>query len=95
MPMKMPRVIDCSVTDCAYNSNSMCHAMAITVGSSTPLCDTFFKKERKGGAMDVIGGVGACKVESCKFNDSFECTADGIHVARHADKAECDTFSPR
>jgi hypothetical protein len=95
MPAKMPRIIDCQVTDCAYNSDKMCHAMAITVGDASPFCDTFLKKEQKGGALDVIGGVGACKVERCKFNDSLECSADGIHVGRHADSAQCDTFSPR
>jgi hypothetical protein len=95
MAMEMPIIIDCDVSECAYNSENICHAMAITVGDSAPLCDTFLRKDQKGGAMDVIGGVGACKVDSCKFNQSLECSADGIHVGRHADQARCDTFSPR
>jgi hypothetical protein len=94
--MNLPRIIDCSMSDCTYNTNNMCHALAITGGAAAPMCDTFLKLVgKKGGVMGSVGGVGACKVESCKFNNSFECIADGIHVGRHADHAECDTFAPR
>jgi hypothetical protein len=34
-------------------------------------------------------------VANCKFNDSLECVAEGIHVGRHADHPECDTFASR
>jgi hypothetical protein len=93
--MKMPRIIDCSMTDCAYNTDKMCHALAITVGAAAPLCDTFLKIGQKGGVKDATGSVGACKVANCKFNDSLSCVAEGIHVGRHADHPECDTFAPR
>ena len=93
--MKMPRILDCSMSDCAYNTDNMCHALAITVGASAPMCDTFLKLGKKGGIKDATGSVGACKVENCRFNDALECAADGIHVGRHSDHPECDTFAPR
>jgi hypothetical protein len=69
--------------------------MAITVGDISPICDTFMKGERKGGVMDMSGSVGACKTEKCKFNESLECSALDIHVSRHTDHAECNTFQAR
>jgi len=95
MPFKMPQIINCIVTECAYNSNNMCRAMAITVGSACAACDTFTKQSQKAGIPDATGSVGACKISSCKYNDALECTANGIHVGRHEDHAECNTFSPR
>jgi hypothetical protein len=93
MPMKMPKILDCTMSECSYNKDDQCHA--ITVGAASPLCDTFAAFAKKGGALDMTGSVGACKVDRCKFNDSLECAADGIHVGRHVDHPECDTFSQR
>lgn len=95
MEMKMPRIIDCSMMDCAYNTDNMCHAIAITVGSATPMCDTYMQRKEKGGAMDMTGSVGACRLENCTFNESLECTADGIRVGMHTDHPECETFNAR
>ena len=95
MAMKMPMILDCKMTDCAYNEKQKCHALAITVGGPAPLCDTFLKRTQKGGVADVTGSVGACKVDNCKFNQSLECAADGIHVDNRGGHAECNTFSPR
>lgn len=69
--------------------------MAITIGSASPICDTFLRRAKKGGVQDMNGSVGACKIDSCKFNESLECMADGIHIGMHADHAECDTFAAR
>jgi hypothetical protein len=94
--MEMPKVLDCLMLDCAYNMTRQCHAMAITVGGGMcPLCDTVIKAEKKGGVADMTGSVGACKVEDCKFNESLECSAGGIHVALHEQHAECGTFKKR
>ncbi len=97
MPMNMPKVLDCNMTDCSYNKDKICHALAITVGDAAcPACDTYAKMMKKGGAMDTTGSVGACKVENCKLNQSLECTAmNGIHVAQHSGHPDCSTFSPR
>lgn len=96
MAKSMSKVMDCAVTDCSYNRNKECHAMAITVGAGKhPMCDTLFKSSQKGGIMDMMGSVGACKEEDCKYNQALECSASGIHVAIHADHADCSTFAAR
>jgi hypothetical protein len=75
MAIQAPKVLDCEVTDCSYNQNKACHALAITVGDSTcPMCDTYFKSSEKGGAMEITGSVGACKENDCKHNKSLECS---------------------
>lgn len=95
MAMSMPRIIDCNMSNCSYNDNMECHAMAITIGKSDHMCDTFMEGERKGGVKDMRGRVGACKNEMCKFNESLECASMEIHVGQHTDHAECDTFQGR
>lgn len=96
MEIQASKVLDCSVTECSYNMNKTCHALAITVGDSTcAMCDTYFKSPEKGGAMEMTGSVGACKENDCKFNKSLECAAPGIHVASHMGHADCATYSPR
>lgn len=96
MATGMPKILDCVMMDCSYNKNKECHAMAITVGTEGhPMCDTFIKLPQKGGVMDMMGGVGACREAGCKFNQSLECSASGIHVGRHADHADCSTFVSR
>ncbi len=96
MPMKMPNILDCSVQECSYNTNKACHAMAITVGDTNcAMCDTYFKSSSKGGAQDINGSVGACKENDCKFNNSLECQAPGIHVSSHMGHADCSTFNRR
>jgi hypothetical protein len=93
--MKMPMINECSMMDCAYNTEKKCHALAITVGGPEPLCDTYMKTARKGGDMDSIAGVGACKVSTCVYNFSLECSSENIRVGSHGDHAQCDTFRER
>ncbi|HAJ57297.1 MAG TPA: DUF1540 domain-containing protein [Candidatus Omnitrophica bacterium] len=96
MSIQMPSILDCNASNCAYNRDEKCHAIAITVGGGAcPLCDTSWMSPKKGGMPDVSGGVGACKVESCQFNRSLECGAEGIHIKLHASHADCGTFKKR
>jgi len=94
MGMEMPKVLKCSVSDCAYNAKKACHAMAITVGEpqGDPACDTFFTSDRHGGVMDMTAGVGACKTSDCKFNEDFECMASNIKVGMKKGQPDCLTF---
>ncbi|AXE27086.1 DUF1540 domain-containing protein [Streptomyces globosus] len=93
--MDMPVVNQCSVEDCAYNRDSACHALAITVGDTrTPHCDTFFTSSRKGGDPATTGRVGACKVSACRHNNNFECNAPGISVGYVQSEVDCLTFAP-
>jgi Domain of Unknown Function (DUF1540) len=95
--MHMPKIDSCEVSDCSYNKKKQCHALAITVGGPEACapCDTYMHAARKGGDADSIGGVGACKVDSCSFNSSFECSASGIKVELHQGHADCATFKHR
>lgn len=88
--MKMTKIDGCEVTECAYNRNQQCHAMAITVGDSKhPQCDTFCLGSIKGGDPSVTGSVGACKMSSCRHNKSLECSAATVHIAHKGEEADC------
>lgn len=93
--MQMPKITNCNANECAYNKDNMCHAIGITIGGPEPACDTFWNNNKKGGAMDMMGGVGACKVENCAFNQAFECSAKGIAVRTHTTHADCATFKQK
>ena len=97
MQADIPKILDCDMADCSYNKSKQCHAIAITVGdTSCPLCDTYAQSAKKGGDMNLTGCVGACKTDSCKFNQSLECKAtNGIRVKQHSDHPDCSTFSSR
>lgn len=89
----MPEVSRCAATECAYNTDSACHARAITIGDGNhPDCDTYFnnnghtKRER-------IAGVGACKVTGCTHNQDFECSADKIELGYSGDSVNCLTYA--
>lgn len=94
--MTMPKVSRCRVTDCCYNISEACHALAITVGGDGdhPACDTYCNYRTKGGDESTTASVGACKVSSCEYNQSLECTATGITVGPAQDAADCLTFEP-
>jgi len=92
--MKMAKVDSCKVSECCYNEKSICHALAITVGGNGehPECDTYCTKPTKGGDRAATAGVGACKVDSCKYNESFECSAAQVMIGQAQDAADCLTF---
>ena len=92
--MEMPQVSKCSASDCAYNTDMNCHALAITIGDTAdPHCDTFFSGSAKGGSPNDIGRVGACKVSVCKHNEHLECQASSIEVGKRDGGVYCMTFS--
>lgn len=91
--LEMPVVKECMVNDCAYNTNSCCHARAITIGDAVqPGCDTFMKGSRHAKSVNQIAGIGACKTAGCKFNNDLECMAESIQVGMVKNKANCMTF---
>ena len=92
----MPKILACTVTECAFNADAACHALAITVGDGgCPLCDTAIRSSERAGYVEARAGVGACKVWECKYNYALECTAPGIAVEKHREHAECGTFTER
>ncbi|MBQ0988039.1 DUF1540 domain-containing protein [Streptomyces sp. F63] len=93
--MDMPIVNDCAATSCAYNRESACHALAITVGDPGHAhCDTFVDSGARGGDMAATGRVGACKMSDCRHNDQLECRAPGITVGFQQHAADCLTYAP-
>lgn len=92
--MEMPKVLACSMNECAFNREKQCHALAINVGGSHPACDTFTNSSSRAGIPETTAGIGACKVGSCKFNTALECSAPGITVGHHEKHADCKTYVP-
>lgn len=94
--MDVPKITWCDATNCAYNHDGHCHAIAITIGDKLqPQCDTFLDSPIKGGDSSATGTVGACKVSICKYNEMYECHAPQIHLERHQKHVDCATFSPK
>lgn len=94
--IEMPLVSECMVTQCAYNVSNNCHARAITVGDSMhPGCDTFLPESQHIKDSKRIAGIGACKANSCKFNEDFECMAESIRVGTVRNEANCITYAMR
>ncbi|QKX17534.1 DUF1540 domain-containing protein [Microbulbifer sp. YPW1] len=89
----MPEVSRCAATECAYNTDSACHARAITIGDGEdPDCDTFFSNHEH-TKRERVAGVGACKVTGCNHNQDFECSADQIELGYSGDSVNCLTYA--
>lgn len=97
IPIEMPIVSECSVTECTYNMNVSCHARAITVGSNVhPDCDTYFSSSSSHTkAVERTAGVGACKMSDCNYNDDYECIAEEIRVGYKMERVNCLTYAHR
>jgi len=90
--IKMPEVMQCQATQCAYNMDAKCHARAITVGDmNQQLCDTMFMTNMHTKRKETAG-VGACRSANCKHNEDLECQAGGIDVTLSGGQAKCGTF---
>ncbi|MDT8452575.1 MAG: DUF1540 domain-containing protein [Gammaproteobacteria bacterium] len=90
----VPIVSECSIADCAYNTENMCHAKAITIGDSgCPCCDTMDRGSQHVRAKNIQAGVGACKSTNCSFNSDMECAADSIIIGMNQGNISCMTFS--
>jgi hypothetical protein len=96
MTIEMSTISVCAATACAYNVEQACHARAITIGEGVhPSCDTYVEAGRHVEAHSTPAGVGACKVDICRFNRDFECEAAAIEVDCHSLHADCVTFERR
>lgn len=98
--IEMPAVNVCSVGECAYNTDTACHARAITVGSLVhPECDTYFSlthpSQVHSKATQRQAGVGACKMFNCEHNEDYECIAEQINIGHDADMISCLTYRHR
>ena len=94
--MEMSKVMECEISECAYNMDNRCHTLAITIGDSmSPQCDTFCQSSAKGGNASCNAGVGACKVSGCINNFNLECSASGVTIGYKDQEADCLTFQIR
>ena len=94
--MQMPKITECQVKQCAYNNNSQCHALAVTVGGGLDhVCDTFFEYSGQGGDPNTTGSVGACRCTNCSNNQSLECQASEISVGWKGTDPNCLAFRPK
>jgi hypothetical protein len=98
--IEMPVVSQCSISQCAYNTDNCCHARAITVGDGAhPGCDTYLclsdATAPHSNAKKRMAGVGACKVTACRYNEDYECMAEEIHVGQTGTDVNCLTFAHR
>ena len=92
--MQRVKVIGCDATECAFNQEGKCHALAITVGGGTDhRCDTYWPASEKGGLPQVVCNVGARKVPNCKYNDHLMCSASGITVGHEGDLVDCLSYT--
>ncbi len=92
---KMPLIVSCTGSECAYNRNLTCNAMAVTIGADREaVCDTFYRTERKVAHPDAVSFVGACKMEGCRFNRNLECTAySGVSLVGDHGRVRCHTYA--
>lgn len=91
--IEMSRVSKCCATTCAYNKQSICHAVAITIGDgANPNCDTYFKSNSH-CQREAVAGVGACKVVSCCNNNDYECQAEEVGIDLTNGRAVCTAYS--
>lgn len=89
----MPKVQECSVSSCSYNSESSCRAGAITIAGEHAHCGTFVEISFR-PSSERTGLVGACHRSACRFNDQLECTASSVRIGADTDNADCLTFEP-
>lgn len=90
---ELPPVHDCAVEGCSYNSDTQCHAGAISItGGREAGCGTFIDISITGGLPTETAMVGACHRADCTHNDHLECHADSIRVGPGADPADCLTY---
>jgi len=90
----LPQVKNCSVSSCSYNTDSDCHAGAITIAGDHAHCGTFVEISFRSG-LDRSAMVGACHRAECRYNDKLECTAPSVNVGAGQDVADCLTYEAR
>ncbi|MDR8019085.1 DUF1540 domain-containing protein [Nesterenkonia aerolata] len=85
-------VRSCAATACAFNNESSCSALAITMAGSEGAagCGTFVQLDARRPVSAETSTVGACHRLECAYNTDLACTAQGIEVT---DVATCATYT--
>jgi hypothetical protein len=95
MSKSVATIWDCQAKECSFNHNGKCRTVGINVGGPEPLCDTYVNFDSKGGILNTMAKVGACKVQSCAQNRVLECWGEGIQVILHNHQALCGSYRSR
>ena len=87
----------CAASACAFNAETSCNALAITVAGSdrTPGCGTFVQLDVRRPVTEGASTVGACHRLECTYNADLACTAEGIEVTDVAATAGRDPGAGR
>lgn len=94
--MNMPKVLTCMASECCYNVQNVCHALAISVGDAAlPRCNSYCQGACKGGDSGAIAGVGGCRLAHCLHNRNLLCHAPAINLARSGKEITCQLFRLR
>jgi hypothetical protein len=94
--IEMPRVSQCGVEGCVYNSQKRCHEKAITVGDFlSPECDTYLPGSGHVTQIKTDAGVGACKVIGCEFNTDYECSRNEVQLGHQEGMVRCLSYQER
>ncbi|MCC5874807.1 MAG: DUF1540 domain-containing protein [Candidatus Sumerlaeia bacterium] len=89
-------VNQCTATDCAYNDDRACRALAITVGEpSAHTCATYEPKQKKVATQVTVANVGACKASNCIHNAELSCKAAEVTIGMESGQVRCMTFESK
>ena len=86
----------CEVSECAYNFEKRCGAIAIVIASGPhPQCGTFLRMSGSSGKRTGDAHVGECRYSACRHNADSKCTAGKIEVDYWWGVVDCRTFASR
>jgi len=96
MKDELPRVKECTLTECVHYERRYCKAATISVGENeTPLCKTFSTEEIMVNKFSQPLGVVDCSVHKCLRNRDLKCKAYFILVRSRNGKAFCQSYVNR
>lgn len=86
----------CAVSECAYNLEKRCCAIAIVIASGPhPVCGTFLRASGCSGKGTGDAHVGECRYSICRHNAHAKCIAGNIEVDYWWGYIDCRTFASR
>lgn len=89
-------VSNCAVSECAYNLERRCGAIAIVIASGPhPVCGTFLKTAGSSGKRIGDARVGECRYSICRHNANAKCNAGSIEVDYWWGQVDCRTFASK
>ena len=86
----------CAVSECTYNMEQRCSAIAIVIASGPhPRCGTFLKTSNSSSGRIGDAQVGECRYSICRHNTDARCSAGNIEVDYWWGVVDCRTYASR